>query len=256
MLPVAAIALLALAGLCVGSFLNVCIYRLPRGLSIAWPPSHCPRCKQPIAWYHNVPVLAWLWLGGRCARCRAPIPVVYPVVEASCAALFVVTGLLTGWNALLVPRLLLTAALVALFVIDLQQQLLPNLITLPGIVAGLVSSAALPPGLASAAIGVVLGGAVPYVIAWAYLRLRGVEGLGMGDVKMLAMVGAFLGWPLMLVTLLLGSVSGAAVGLVLMATGRGSMTLKLPFGTFLAVAAWVAMLWGQPFVTWYAGLLR
>lgn len=251
-----AIALLTLAGLSVGSFLNVCIYRLPRGLSIAWPPSHCPACRQPIAWYHNVPVLAWLWLGGRCARCRAPIPAIYPLVETSTAALFLVTGLVTGWDVVLAPRLVLTAALVALFVIDLQHQLLPNAITLPGIAVGLACSAFLPPGLVSSAIGVALGGAVPYGIAWGYLRLRGVEGLGMGDVKMLAMVGAFLGWPLMLVTLLLGSVAGALTGMALMATGRGSMSLRLPFGTFLATAAWVAMLWGQLLVTWYAGLLR
>jgi leader peptidase (prepilin peptidase)/N-methyltransferase len=256
MIPTPVLALIAIAGLCVGSFLNVCIYRLPRGLSVAWPPSHCPRCRQPIAWYHNVPVLAWVWLRGRCARCRAPIPVVYPLVEAGTCALFVVTAVATGWDVLLVPRLLLTAALVALFVIDLQHQLLPNPITLPGIAVGLAFSVFLPPGLFSATLGVLLGGGLPYLIAWAYLKLRGAEGLGMGDVKMLAMVGAFLGWPLMLLTLFLGSIGGAVAGITMMAAGRGSMTLRLPFGTFLAAAAWAVMLWGAPLVTWYAGTLR
>ena len=255
-IPAAILALLTLAGLCVGSFLNVCIYRLPRGISIAWPPSHCPQCTRPIAWYHNVPVLAWLWLRGRCARCREPIPMMYPLVEASTGAAFLVTALATGWDPLLLPRLLLTASLIALFVIDLQHQLLPNVITLPGIIVGLAFAAFLPPGLGSSLLGVLLGGAVPYAIAWGYLRLRGAEGLGMGDVKMLAMVGAFLGWPLMLVTLLVGSIAGAVVGLSLMGAGKGSMSLKLPFGTFLAAAAWMAMLWGQPLVNWYAGLLR
>jgi leader peptidase (prepilin peptidase) / N-methyltransferase len=252
--PLAGIVASAVLGLSVGSFLNVCIYRIPRRQSVAWPPSHCPRCRHPIAWYHNVPVVSYLALRGRCRHCREPIAATYPVVEAACAVLFVLHYWELGLEPLLAVRLLFAAAMLTLFVIDLEHQILPNVITLPGILAGLAASAFLPPGLLSAALGVVLGGGLLWVISEAYYRWRGVEGLGMGDVKMLAMIGAFLGWPLALVTLVLASIAGALVGMALIAAGRGDRQLKLPFGTFLAAGAIVSGLWGTPLVEWYLAL--
>jgi leader peptidase (prepilin peptidase)/N-methyltransferase len=241
-----------LFGLTVGSFLNVCIHRLPRRISIVFPPSNCPSCGTAIRWYHNIPVLGWLVLGGRCASCRAPISIRYPIVEALTALVFVVHLAVIGVEWLLLPRLVFASAMIALFAIDLEHQILPDAITLPGIVMGLLCSVLLPPGWPSALIGVAVGGALPWAMAEVYYRIRGVEGLGFGDVKMLAMIGAWLGWPLMLVTLFAASLVGAAVGLALMARGHDGRSLRLPFGTFLAVAAVAAGLWGQPLVDWYA----
>jgi leader peptidase (prepilin peptidase) / N-methyltransferase len=150
-------------------------------------------------------------------------------------------------------RLLFACAMLVLFFIDLEHQILPNVITLPGIPAGLLASLAGPPGLMSSVVGAVLGGGVLWAIAEIYVRVRGIEGMGMGDVKMLGMIGAFLGAPLMALTLILASFAGALTGVALMLAGRGDLQRKLPFGTFLAAAAVFASLWGQPIVDWYAG---
>ena len=240
-------------GLCVGSFLNVVIYRLPLGQSLVSPGSRCTTCGYQLRWYDNVPVLSWAFLGGRCRQCRAPISAQYPIVEIITALLFVLVVWLTPVGPLLVSRLILVAILVALFGIDLEHQILPNAITLPGIVIGLMFSFIAPPGWQDALIGAALGAGVLYGIAGAYYLVRREEGLGMGDVKMLAMIGAFLGWKAVLVTLVLSSFSGAAIGLALIAAQRGGMKLALPFGTFLAVGALAAMLVGDPLMAWYAG---
>ena len=240
-------------GLCVGSFLNVVIYRLPLGQSLVSPGSRCTKCGYQLRWYDNVPVLSWALLGGRCRQCRAPISAQYPIVEIITALLFVLVVWLTPVGPLLFSRLILVAILVALFGIDLDHQILPNAITLPGIVIGLMFSFIAPPGWQDALIGAALGAGVLYGIAGAYYLVRREEGLGMGDVKMLAMIGAFLGWKAVLVTLVLSSFSGAAIGMALIAAQRGGMKLALPFGTFLAVGALAAMLVGDPLIAWYAG---
>jgi leader peptidase (prepilin peptidase)/N-methyltransferase len=146
--------------------------------------------------------------------------------------------------------------MIVLFVIDLQHRILPNAITVPGAVIGLVISVFLPPGWVSSLIGVLVGGGLLFAVAEAYYRVRGVDGLGMGDVKMLAMIGAFLGWQLALVTLMLASFGGAVLGIGLLSTGRGGMQAALPFGTFLAVGAAIAAVAGDPLVTWYMGFYR
>jgi leader peptidase (prepilin peptidase)/N-methyltransferase len=237
-------------GLLVGSFLNVCIFRLPREESIVWPASRCTRCARNLSWYENIPVLSWIALRARCRTCGEPIAVMYPIVEIATAAAFAAVYALFGPSLLGASRLLLACSLIVLFVIDLQHRILPNVITIPGVVVGFVLSLWTPPGWVSSLIGIVLGGLVPYTIAEAYFRLRGHEGLGMGDVKMLAMIGAFLGWKLMLLTLVLASFTGSLVGLGFIAAGRGRM-YALPFGTFLAVGAAVAAIVGDPIVAWY-----
>jgi len=253
-MPDAVLLLYALVlGLCVGSFLNVVIYRLPLGQSLVSPGSRCTKCGYHLRWYDNVPVLSWALLGGRCRQCRTAISIQYPVVEIVTGLLFVLVVWLTPVGPLLVSRLILVAILVALFGIDLEHQILPNVITLPGIVIGLMFSAIAPPGWQDALLGALLGGGVLYGVAAAYYAVRREEGLGMGDVKMLAMIGAFLGWQAVLVTLVLSSFSGAAIGMALIAAQRGGMKLALPFGTFLAVGALAAMLVGEPLVAWYAG---
>jgi leader peptidase (prepilin peptidase)/N-methyltransferase len=245
-----------LLGLVVGSFLNVCIYRLPRKESLNWPGSHCTACSRPLSWYENVPLVSWLVLRGRCRTCGVAIPVMYPLVEAVTGVLFLSAFLFYGPTPLLVVRLLFACAMVILFVIDLRHRILPNIITVPGMVIGFVASLWLPPGWMASLIGLAAGGGVLFLVGEAYYRVRGAEGMGMGDVKMLAMIGAFLGWPLMLLTLILASLVGALFGMLMMATGRGGMQAALPFGTFLAVGALVAAVAGDPIIGWYLGFYR
>lgn len=243
----------AVIGACIGSFLNVVIYRLPLGKSIVSPPSACPRCGHRLKWYDNIPIFGWLMLAGKCRQCRMPVSIQYPLVELVTALLFVLVVWLTPLGPLVVSRLLLVCILIALFGIDLEHQILPNSITLPGIVAGVLLSVIAPPGVRDAVLGALLGAGILYGIAAAYYLWRREEGLGMGDVKMLAMIGAFLGWKAVLVTLVLSSFSGAIIGVALIAAQRGGMKLALPFGTFLSIGALVAMFVGEPLVAWYAG---
>jgi len=242
---------LAAFGLAVGSFLNVCIYRLPRRESLSFPASHCTSCQRPLDWFENIPVFGWLALRGRCRTCRAEISPIYPVVEAMTAAVFVAGYLIYGLTPLLAVRVLFACAMLVLFAIDLRHRILPNAITLPGVVAGFLFSIVLPPGWLSSLIGLLAGGGILFAIGEAYFRLRGVEGLGMGDVKMLAMIGAFLGWPLMLLTLVLASFAGSCVGIALMLARRAGARTKLPFGTFLAAGALVAAVAGNEILAWY-----
>ncbi len=226
-----------LVGLVVGSFLNVVIHRVPRRESVVRPGSRCPACGAPIRWRDNLPVLSWLLLGGRCRVCRAPIPVRYPAVELAAAIVAVAAlqrygpGLpgaeaaLFGWTSL------------ALGVIDLEHRLLPDVLTYPSMAGGLAF--ALAGGLASlpdALLGLGVGAAIPTAVIVAYRWLRGVEGMGWGDVKYLGAIGAVLGWRGCLQVLVVASLLGAAVGLGLVAAGRGSRDTELPFGTFLALA--------------------
>jgi leader peptidase (prepilin peptidase)/N-methyltransferase len=256
-LPLAATLVAAAAfGAIVGSFLNVCIHRLPRGKSIVWPASACPACGRELMWYENVPVVSWLALRARCRGCNAPISVRYPIVEALTAALFALAWWQYGPGVLLASRLVLGCALIVLFAIDLEHHLLPNAITLPGIAVGFAFSLFAEPGWRSSLIGLLAGGGALYAIAEIYYRVRHEEGLGMGDVKMLAMVGAFLGWKLALVTLMLGSFAGSIAGVFLIATGRGGMKYALPFGTFLALGAALAAGAGPSLLDWYLGFLR
>jgi leader peptidase (prepilin peptidase) / N-methyltransferase len=240
-----------LFGAAIGSFLNVCIYRLPRGRSVVWPASACPGCERQLAWYENIPVIAYLALRGRCRTCGVPISLRYPIIEAITGVLFAAAYWYYGPSLLLVSRLLFVCALIVLFAIDLEHHLLPNVITLPGIAVGFAFSLLTEPGWMSSAIGIALGGGVLYTIAEVYYRVRHEEGLGMGDVKMLAMVGAFLGWKLTLVTLMMASFSGSIVGLALIASRRGSLKYALPFGTFLAMGAVLAATIGPGVIDWY-----
>ncbi|HEX7486547.1 MAG TPA: prepilin peptidase [Vicinamibacterales bacterium] len=246
----------ALFGLVIGSFLNVCIYRLPRGLSIVWPASRCTTCGREIGWYENVPVVSYLALRGRCRTCGARISLMYPLIEMLTAAAFVATYAAFGLSWLLPIRLLFGCAMIVLLVIDLQHQILPNEITLPGIVAGLAASLVAEPGWRDALIGALAGGGILWLVAWGYERLRHQEGLGFGDVKMLAMIGAFLGWKLMLLTLVSASVIGSLTAGVLMLARRADWQSKLPLGTFLGIAAIPVSLVGTVVVNWYLGFYR
>jgi leader peptidase (prepilin peptidase) / N-methyltransferase len=243
-------ALLVLAvGLVLGSFLNVCIHRLPLGESVAFPGSRCPRCGTPIRWYQNVPILSWVLLRGRCASCRERISLRYPAVEALGGAFLLGTWIACGPGAAFAVAAPFGLMLIVLFFTDLDHRLLPDVVTLGGFALG-AALAWFNPFLAGEGVGRVarsLGGAaVGSGVLWAigaiYGRLRGVEAMGMGDVKMMAMVGAFTGPRGVLFTLLAASVAGAAVGLALIPLRGRSLRDTLPFGCFLAPAAFVALL--------------
>jgi leader peptidase (prepilin peptidase)/N-methyltransferase len=247
-------AIAASFGAIVGSFLNVCIHRLPRQTSIVSPGSACPSCGHSLAWYDNIPILSYALLGGRCRACGAGIAVRYPIVEAVTALLFGLCWWQFGPGVLFVSRVLFASALVALFAIDLEHHLLPNVITLPGIVVGFAFSLLGPPGWFDSLVGILVGGGILFAIAELYYRARHEEGLGMGDVKMLAMIGAFLGWKLAIVTLMMASVAGSVIGLALIAMRRGDMKYALPFGTFLALGAGLSATVGPDLLDWYLGL--
>ena len=261
----------AALGLCIGSFLNVCIHRLPRDLSIVRPRSACPGCGAAIAWYDNIPVLSWLILGGRCRACSAPIAVRYPLVEGVTGALFVAALLVKGPTLEAAVAAALGAALVALVMIDAEHQILPDAITLPGIAVGLLLAPArawLAAGdgphplraLGHACFAAALGYSIPWALnrcyrGWQALRkvpaAAREDGIGQGDFKLLAMIGAFLGTRLLLFTLFVGAISGAAWGLALMATRGYGWKSKVPFGVFLGAAAILAIFAGDRLVDGY-----
>ncbi len=247
--------LLTIVGLAVGSFLNVCIARIPAGESVVSPPSRCPSCRAPIRWYDNVPVLSYILLGGRCRACRTTISWRYPVVEAITAAAFLAQGMAVGPDlVLLASRLVFTSMLIVLFGTDFDTQRLPNVITIPGVFVGLAFNLFTPPGLQASVLGAALGGAILLAVRWGWKRATGVEGMGLGDVKMLAMIGAFLGWQQVWLVLFFASMAGAVVGIVLTASRARSMQSRLPFGTFLAVAAFASSLIGERVLDWYLNL--
>jgi leader peptidase (prepilin peptidase)/N-methyltransferase len=238
-------------GTAVGSFLNVCIHRLPLRLSLAWPGSHCPSCRAPVKPSDNIPIVSYLWLRGRCRNCKAPISIKYPIVELVTGVMFLGAFLLFD-SPVLIQRLLFGCAMVVLFVVDLEHRILPDVITLPGIVIGFLFSFFMPPGWVDSLIGIMVGGGSLWLLGEIYFRVRHEEGMGFGDVKMLAMIGAFLGWKLMLLTLILSSFIGSIVGVAMIALHRGDMKYALPFGTFLALGAIAASTAGGPIIDWYA----
>ena len=271
------LAFALLFGLVIGSFLNVCIARIPLEESIVSPRSRCPKCKKPVAAYDNIPVLSYILLGGKCRYCKKPISARYPFIEAVTG---VVCALLVWKFSFSLEWLIYFAfscALIVLAFIDIDHRILPDPITKNGIWIGLLVSLMLPQpapwmarllgfaglsnpdvrvvSLAAAGLGAIVGGGLLWGVGEAYLRLRGVEGMGFGDVKMMAMVGAFLGAPLALFTIMVGSLVGSIVGLGLMRFGGKSRNYELPFGTFLGFAAIVAVLYGEELVQLYVDRL-
>jgi len=246
-----------LVGLVVGSYLNVVAHRLPLGRSTVTPRSRCPACGAPIRARDNLPVLSWLLLGGRCRDCSAPISPRYPLVEAATGLLFAAAVARFGFTPKALVAALLVALLVALAAIDLDHYWLPDKITLPGLAAGLGSQVVVTGGdLARGVAGALVGAGILLLLAGAWELARGVEGMGLGDVKMLAMIGAFLGIAGVLVTLVVGTLAGSLAGLALVARGRGGLDAKLPFGLFLAGGGLVALFFGEPIAEAYLGLFR
>ncbi len=245
-----------LVGLIVGSYLNVVVHRLPHQQSTVLPRSRCPKCGAAIRALDNLPVVSWLLLGGRCRDCRAPISVRYPLIELLTGGLFAGAVARFGVTASAAGAALFCAALVALAAIDIEHFLLPDRITLPGLALALALQPLLAWGsIAGALQGALLGAGLLLVMAGLWELLRGTEGMGLGDVKMLAMIGAFLGVHGVIVTLVFASLAGSVVGITLLARGSIELQGKLPFGFFLAAGAAVALFAGEPLARAYLALL-
>lgn len=239
-------------GAVVGSFLNVCIYRIPAEQSIVSPPSSCPKCGRRIRWYENIPMISYLLLRGRCSACRTVISLRYPLVEGLTGGLFVLIFWYFGSSAPTLVYWLLAAALVTITFIDLDHQIIPDVISLPGIAVGFVCSFFIPwLTWLDSLLGIVVGGGSLLLVAWGYEKLTGREGMGGGDIKLLAMLGAFLGWQSVLPIIFLSSLAGTLIGVPIMLIQKGDAKLAIPFGPFLCFAAIVYLLWGQIIIRWY-----
>lgn len=246
--------LLVILGLVLGSFYNVCIYRLPREESIVWPGSRCPSCQHPLSLLDNIPLVSFLLLKGTCRYCQVPISVRYPIIEGVNALAMILIGWKFGlsWEGLQAG--LLFSALLVVSVIDLYHQIIPDVITYPGIGIGLVLSWLTGwPGWWSSLIGLLVGGGLLWMLAWGYELLSRKEGMGGGDIKLLAMIGAFLGWPGVLVTLLSSSFLGTLVGLGLILVWKKDRTYAIPFGPFLSLGALMYLFFGPTLLFWYFG---
>jgi leader peptidase (prepilin peptidase)/N-methyltransferase len=235
-----------------GSFLNVCISRLPAGESVVSPPSHCPRCQVPIRYYDNIPLVSFALLGGRCRACRAPISWRYPLVEA----LAVGVGILAIWQFGVtwdgLRTFLLGLALIAVTFTDFETQLIPDAITLPGIALGLLFRLyPSPRDVLDGLAGCVVAGALFYLIAWLSPKIFGREGMGGGDIKLAAMMGAFLGLKLVLVAIYFGVMAGGVCAILLLVSRQKRWGQYLAFGPFLALGGLAAAFWGRPVLAWY-----
>ena len=251
------LTMLGILGLLLGSFLNVVVHRLPQGESIVHPPSRCPQCEHRLRPWENIPVLSWLLLRGRCHDCGVRISFRYPALELLTAAVTVLVAWELGWELRLIPALLLSWALLALTVIDLETQLLPDRITKPGILLGLLlnATALVHPGLAlvgppEAVAGVVLGYGSLWLLAVGYHRWSGRHGMGGGDLKLLAMIGAWLGWQAVFLTLFIAALSGGVVAMAYVLAGKGR-DYAMPFGPYLALGGWLMLLWPQQIIAGY-----
>jgi leader peptidase (prepilin peptidase)/N-methyltransferase len=250
-------ALVFVVGACIGSFLNVCIFRIPAGRSIVFPPSACPRCGTAIRALDNVPLLSWVWLRGRCRHCRAPISGRYPLVELLTGLMALGILLRFGWQPLTAVYFAFGAALIAITFIDLDHQIIPDVITLPGIPLALLGSLLVPEVTGwDAVIGVLAGGGSLYLVALGYRLLTGADGMGGGDIKLLAMIGALVGWQGVLFTIFFSSALGTLVGLAYILATRRTAKARIPFGPFLAVGAMAYLFVGPPVIRWYLSWMR
>jgi leader peptidase (prepilin peptidase)/N-methyltransferase len=259
------------AGLVIGSFLNVCIFRLPRDLSVVRPRSFCPACENTIAWYDNIPILSYILLRGRCRNCSERIPLRYPLVELATAVAFTVCVAAFGLSLAALKYSLFSAILITLIASDMEERILPDEFTLGGVLAGLVLAAFVPLGfefahlllpqsfgprwlsVGEAVLGAVFSSGTIWLVGALYKKVRHREGLGLGDVKMIAMIGAFLGLKGALLTLIAASLFGAIAGLIyILFTGKDASTYELPFGSFLGLAGLAVAMYGEVVVVWYS----
>lgn len=246
-----------LLGAVVGSFLNVCICRLPEDKSVVFPPSACPKCGSRISWYDNMPIISFLLLRAKCRTCTAPISWRYPLVEALNGLLTLLLFLKFGISPAFLALFIFCSSLVVITFIDLDHQIIPDQISLPGIIIGFAFSFFLPwNGWQNSLLGILLGGGSLYLVAWGYEKLTGKEGMGGGDIKLLAMMGAFLGWRSVLFIIFAASLVGSVIGIAAMLIQKKDRKLAIPFGPFLAFAAVLYIFFGRQIIYWYLSIGR
>lgn len=242
-------------GMLTGSFLNVCICRLPKGESVVSPPSHCPSCSYKIRWYDNIPVVSYLFLRGKCRGCGSHISLQYPLVELLNGALALLLFLRFGPTPAFAALFLFCSALVVITFIDIEHQIIPDEISLPGIIIGFVLSFFLPGhSWLNSLLGILLGGGSLLLVAYGYQRLTGKEGMGGGDIKLLAMMGAFLGWKAIPFIIFASSLTGSLIGVSMMLLQKKDSKLAIPFGPYLALGAILYIFYGRQLIRWYLGL--
>ena len=239
-------------GALVGSFLNVCIFRLPQQESIVWPGSHCPHCKKPIKFYDNIPVISYILLRGRCRHCNGAISFQYPLVEGITALGSLILFMKFGPSLSYLFYFSFVAALIVITVIDLYHQIIPDVISLPGIGVGVLASFFIPQITPSnSLIGILLGGGTLFLVATVYQWFFKREGMGGGDVKLLAMIGAFLGWKAVILTILSGSLIGSMMGIIIMVLKGKDFKYAIPFGPFLSLGAVISLFYQNEIIMWY-----
>ncbi len=241
----------------IGSFLNVCICRLPKNESIVWPGSHCPHCQQAIKFYDNIPLLSYFLLRGKCRHCEGPISIQYPLVEGITVLSSLLLIMTFGPSLAFLFYFAFVAALIVVTVIDLYHQIIPDVISIPGIVVGLLASLLIPEiSFWNSLIGILVGGGSLFLVATLYQWLFKREGMGGGDVKLLAMIGAFLGWKAVLLTIILSSLIGSITGILIMVLKGKDFKYAIPFGPFLSLGAVIALFYGESLIRWYLYLNR
>ena len=239
-------------GALVGSFLNVCIFRLPKEESIIWPGSHCPQCNKPIKFYDNIPLISYLLLQGKCRYCKKTISLQYPLVEGITALSSLCLFIKFGPSLSYLFFFAFVAALIVITVIDLYYQIIPDVISLPGIGVGIIASLILPQiAFFNSLIGVLLGGGSLFIVGTLYQWIFKREGMGGGDVKLLAMIGAFLGWKAVILTILLSSLIGSITGIIIMVLKGKDFKYAIPFGPFLSLGAVMSLFYGEEIIRWY-----
>ena len=248
------IVLIFVLGLIVGSFSNVCIYRIPRNESIVYPASHCTKCHSNIKALDNIPLLSYILLKGRCRNCKSKISIQYPVVEFLTGFIYLIIYLIYGLSIQTLIYIILSSALIIIAFIDLNEQIVPDVISLPGIVIGFIISFFVPYiSFVNSALGVVVGGGIILVIGLAGSVIFKKEAMGGGDVKLAAMIGAFLGWRYILISLFLGFFLGALAGIILILSKIKSREDAVPFGPFIVLGSLITLLWGEKILIWYLG---
>jgi leader peptidase (prepilin peptidase)/N-methyltransferase len=244
-------------GICIGSFLNVCIYRLPESKSIVHPRSACPDCGALIRFYDNIPIFSYIALRAKCRQCGAPISLRYPVIEFISGIFAVGVFLKFGISVEALIYYIFIAALLVITFIDIDHQIIPDVISLPGIPIFFAASFALPNmTFVDSILGILIGGGSLYLVAWLYHLITRKEGMGGGDIKLLAMMGAIIGWKGVLFTIFTASAVGTLAGLVVILKSGKTMKLKIPFGPFLAIGAIAFIFFGPQLIAWYFNLLR
>jgi len=249
------IILIFVLGLIVGSFCNVCIYRIPRNESVIYPASHCPKCRTKIKPIDNIPLLSYILLKGRCHNCGSKISIQYPVVEFLTGLIYLIIYLIYGLSIQSLVYIVLSSALIIIAFIDLQEQMIPDIISLPGIVVGLILSFIVPyMSFINSVLGALVGGGIILIIAWVGSIAFKKEALGGGDVKLAAMIGAFLGWRYTIISLFWGFFIGALVGIILILSKIKSKEDMVPFGPFIVLGSIITLFWGEKILSWYIGI--